>query len=390
MRIAYTAQQQALKDRLRAFLADMMTPELRQELDHTEGGGPLYHQALKQLAAESWLGLGWPTEYGGGGATPIEEFLFFDELHRSGFPIPLLTLNTVGPALMAHGSEAQKQRFLPAILKGEVHFSIGYTEPAAGTDLASLETRAVRDGDDWVITGQKIFISLATYADYLWCACRTNPEVSKHKGLSVFIIPMDSPGIAITPIDNLGDSDLSAVYLQDVRVPADSLVGPVDGGWRLITSQLNHERVALMMVGPLVRNAQDVRDWAATVPHDVGTLLDVPWVQRNLAQVEVGLEVLKLMNWRQAWNLGRGAIRMEEASAIKVFGSELYIDVNRRLLEVAGAVGTLRRGSPGAVLEGRLERYDRAMRVLTFGGGTNEVQREIIAGAALRLPRHRG
>jgi 3-oxocholest-4-en-26-oyl-CoA dehydrogenase alpha subunit len=390
MRIAYTPEQQALLDRLRSLMAELMTAELVEELTHNDGGGPLYHQALKRLADDGWLGLGWPKEFGGGGATPVEEFLFFDEVHRSGFPIPLLTLNTVGPALMAHGTEAQKQRFLPAILRGEVHFSVGYTEPSAGTDLASLETRAVRDGDEWVITGQKVFISLASFADYLWCACRTNPDVSKHKGLSVFIVPMDAPGLEITRIENLADADLNAVYMQDVRVPAENLVGQENAGWRLITSQLNHERVALMMVGPLVRNARDVRDWARTIPRGDGTLLDAAWVQRNLARVEVGLEVLKLMNWRQAWNLGRGAIRMEEASAIKVFGSELYIEVNRLLLEIAGPTGALRRGSPGAILGGRLERYDRAMRVLTFGGGTNEVQREIISGAALRLPRHRG
>jgi alkylation response protein AidB-like acyl-CoA dehydrogenase len=390
MRIAYTPDQEALRDRLRQFMVQLMTPELCEELHHNDGGGPLYHKALGQLAAEGWLGLGWPKEYGGGGATPIEEFLFFDEVHRAGFPVPLLTLNTVGPALMAHGSEALKKRFLPAILRGEVHFSIGYTEPSAGTDLASLETRAVRDGDHWVISGQKIFISLASFADYLWCACRTNPDVSKHKGLSVFVVPMNAPGVAITPIKNLSDADLNTVYLQDVRVPAENLVGRVDGGWRIITSQLNHERVALMMVGPLVRNAREVRDWAAWYPDGAGVLLDRPWVRRNLAQAEVGLEVLKLMNWRQAWNLGQGAIRMEEASSIKVYGSELYIEVNRLLLEIPGALGTLRLGSPGAILGGRLERYDRAMRVLTFGGGTNEVQRSIIAGAALHLPRQRG
>jgi alkylation response protein AidB-like acyl-CoA dehydrogenase len=388
MYIDYTPEQQALRARVRAVLEGLMTPELRAELAVREGGGPLYRAALRALGRDGWLGLGWPEAYGGQGRPPIEEFIFFDEVHRSGFPIPLLTLNTVGPTLLHFGTEAQKAALLPKILAGELHFSIGYSEPGAGTDLASLTTTAVRDGDHYVIHGQKIWISLADFADYLWLACRTDPSAPKHKGISVIMVPMGAQGVSHTPISNLGDSNIHAVYLDRVRVPVDHLVGAENGGWRMITTQLNHERVALMMVGPLRRLADEVRAWAAQTPSGRGgVVLDEGWVRRNLAEVEVGLEVLRLMNWQQAWGLERGQLAMEEASGIKVYGSEFYVRAHRLLLEVLGVPGLLPAGSHGALLHGELERHYRATLVLTFGGGVNEIQRDIIATAGLRLPR---
>ncbi len=387
MHIAYTPAQRAFESEVRTLMAGLMTPALRAELVNTEGGGPLYHQTMQALGAGGWLGIGWPKEAGGQGRSPIEEFIFFDEMHRCGFPIPLLTLNTVGPTLLRYGSEAQKREMVPLILAGRLHFSIGYTEPSAGTDLASLKTSAVRDGDDYVINGQKIFISLADHADYLWLAARTDPA-GRHKGISMIIVPMNAAGVSTTPIKNLGDSNIHAVYLENVRVPVTNRVGPENGGWRLITNQLNHERVALMMVGPLRRLSREVRDWAAATPAgDGGLVLDWAWVRRNLAEVEAGLEVLQLLNWRQAWSMGQDRLTMEEASGIKVYGSEYYVRAHRLLLEVLGAAGLVKRGSPGALLQGDLERHYRATLVLTFGGGTNEVQRDIIAMAGLKLPR---
>jgi alkylation response protein AidB-like acyl-CoA dehydrogenase len=390
MHIAYTDEQQALQQELRALMVELMTPALREELSQAEGGGPLYLQTMRDLGERGWLGLGWPEECGGKGRPPIEEFIFFDEMHRSGFPIPLLTLNTVGPTLIHFGTEAQRAEYLPRILRGELHFSIGYTEPDAGTDLASLKTTATRDGDHYIIRGQKMWTSLADHADYLWLACRTDPDAPRHKGISIIMVPMDAPGVSTTPIQNLGDNNVHVTYLEDVRVPVSALVGPENGGWKLITKQLNHERVALMMVGPLRRFSEEIRAWAATEPAGNGrSVLSLPWVQRCLAEVEVGVEVLQLMNWRQAWKMGHDEVTMQEASAIKVYGSEFYVSAHRRLMEVVGAASTLKPGSPGAIFHGELERHYRATLVLTFGGGTNEVQRDIIAMAGLRMPRAR-
>ena len=386
MHIAYTPEQQGLQDDVRALLAELLTDSVRAELAVQEGGGPEYHRVLGELARGGWLGVGWPTEYGGQARTPIEEFIFFDEVHRSGFPIPLLTLNTVGPTLIQFGTDEQKADLLPRILAGQLHFSIGYSEPSAGTDLASLTTTAVRDGDEYVISGQKIWISLADFADVLWCACKTDPE-ARHKGISVIMVPMDAAGVSTTPIPNLGDSNIHAVYLDNVRVPVTNRVGPENGGWRMITSQLNHERVALMMVGPLARLIGDVTDWARAQPDGGGVLLDRPWVRRSLAKADAELEVLRLMNWRQAWSMTHGQLTMQEASAIKVYGSEMYVRTYRALLEVLGVPGLVHGLSEGAVLRGELERHYRATLVLTFGGGVNEVQRDLIAVAGLRLPR---
>ncbi len=384
MYLDYTPDQKALCDEIRAYMDGLLTPELRAELDHSEGGGPLYMAAVRQMGADGWLGIGWPKEHGGQGRGPIEQFIFFDEVQGSGFPVPILTLNTVGPALLRFGTPEQIATYAPAILKGECHFSIGYTEPSAGTDLASLQCKAELDGDEWVINGQKIWTSLADHADFMWLACRTEPDAPKHKGISILIIPVDAEGVSVTRMHALGDNNVNACYFDNVRIPAGNLVGQRGGGWKLITTQLNHERVALNAVAPIERLAEQTRDWAA----ENGSLA-TPWVRANLAWVDAHLEVLRLLNWQQAWAIEQDILSMADASAIKVFGSEFYVEASRKLMEILGTAGIIKVGSVGAGIQGRLERFYRMSLVLTFGGGCNEVQRDIIAMAGLRMPRAR-
>jgi 3-oxocholest-4-en-26-oyl-CoA dehydrogenase alpha subunit len=383
VRFELSASQRVLQDEIRSLTGDLMTDALREEMRHSHGGGPEWTKALKTLAKGSWLGLGWPAEYGGGGRGPLDEYLFFDELARVGYPLPLLTLNTVGPTLIAAGNEAQKQYFLPKILAGDCQFSIGYTEPAAGTDLASLQTRAVRDGDEYVINGQKIWNSLGDFADYIWLAARTDPDAKRHEGISMLIVPRETPGVSLTPMRALGDNNVHAVYFENVRIPAANLVGPENSGWGLITSQLNHERVALVAAGPGIRLLDQVRNWVNGQPHGKEA-----WVQRNLDEVDARLETLRLLNWQQAWAMERGSLNPADASAIKVYGSEAFVQCNRLLMEIVGVGGILKDG-PASFLRGELERFYRSILVLTFGGGTNEVQRDIIAMAGLRMPRGR-
>lgn len=388
MYLDYTPQEKDLQQTLRRYFEALMTKELERELEDGEAGGPLYHQALQKMGKDGWLGIGWPKEYGGQGRPAIEQFIFFDEVQRAGFPIPLLTLNTVGPTLMKFGTDEQRQRFLPRILAGTVHFSIGYTEPQAGTDLASLTTRAERDGDSYVVTGQKVFTSLADHADYIWLAVRTDPNADKHKGISILMVDAKLPGITVHPTRCLGINRVSTVFYENVRVPTNMLVGGENQGWKLITSQLNHERVSLFTAGIVERLLDETTEWArATRTADGQRIIDLPWVQANLARVHAGVDVLRLMNWRQCWNIERGNLPPEEASTVKVYGSEFYIESSRLLMEVLGEAGILQGGSPGAALQGRLERYYRSTLVLTFGGGTNEVQRDIIAMAGLRMPK---
>lgn len=390
MRIEYTDDQVQLRAELGTYFRAMMTPELLDEVHEHEGAGPLYHAALKKMGADGWLGIGWPKAYGGQERSAIEQFIFGDEVQRHGFPIPLLTLSTVGPTLMAKGTQEQKDRFLPAVLRGEVHFCIGYTEPEAGTDLASLQTRAVRDGDEYIVNGQKIFTSQADYADFMWTAVRTDPDAPKHKGISILIIPIGAEGLSLTPIQTLGDNRVFAIYLDNVRVPANNLVGAENAGWRLITSQLNHERVSLFTVGLTEQLLEDVTRWAAdTDAPEGGSVIDRPWVRANLARVHAGVDLLRLFNWRQAWNIENGSLPPAEASAVKVYGSRFYIEANRLLMEVVGPTSTLQKDSAQAALAGRVERFYRQTLVLTSGGGANEVQRDIIAMAGLRMPRTR-
>src|SRR4249920_3148697 len=205
MYIGYTAEHEALRQELRAYYDNLLTPELVRDLAHSEGIGPVSRGVVLQMAADGWLGIGWPEEYGGQGRGYIDQFIFFDESMRAGAPVPMLTINSVAPTIMKYGSQEQKDFFLPKILAGEIHFCIGYTEPDAGTDLASLKSRAERDGDEWVINGTKIFTSLATDADYIWLAVRTNPEAPKHKGISMLIVPATAPGFRCAPIRNMGD-----------------------------------------------------------------------------------------------------------------------------------------------------------------------------------------
>jgi alkylation response protein AidB-like acyl-CoA dehydrogenase len=308
-----------------------------------------------------------------------------DEASVAHVPVPFLTVNTVGPTIMRFGTPEQKALYLPRIAGGEIHFSIGYSEPEAGTDLASLRTRAVRDQDGYVVNGQKMWTSLIQYADYVWLACRTNPELPRHKGLSILIVPTDAPGFSWTPVPTLAGPVTSATYFQDVRVPLSALVGDEDKGWPLITNQLNHERVALTSSAPVRAALHDVTEWArATKLPDGQRVIDQEWVRLNLARVHAKAEFLKLVNWRIASSkehLGPAA-----ASATKVFGTEFALEAYRLLMEVLGTAATVRAGSPGALLAGRIERMHRAALILTFGGGTNEVQRDIIAATALRLP----
>jgi alkylation response protein AidB-like acyl-CoA dehydrogenase len=390
MYIDLTTEQKKFRDDLRLYFDEMMSDELVHELrSGKEGGGPLYRQALEQMGKDKLLGVGWPVEMGGQGRSAVDQFILSDEVQRAGFPLPFLTINTVGPTLARFGSEEQKAEFVPKILAGAIHFAIGYSEPSAGTDLAALSTRAVRVGDEWVINGQKMWTSLADYADYVWLAARTDPDAPKHRGISIFIVPTSAEGFRISPIDTIGGVRTNATFYDDVRVPADALIGEENGGWALITGQLNHERVSLMTVGSMERVFGEVLDWARETPIDGGKVIDQPWVQSNLARVYAKMQVLRLMNWKQAWSFAQGERNMADSSAIKVMGSELYIEVYRALMEVVGVRATLGAESPGAVLRGRIDSAYRNGLILTFGGGTNEVQRDIIAMAGLGLPHYK-
>ncbi len=388
MQIAYTEEQERLRDELRAYYDKLLTDEVKHALHQEQGCGPVHRQTVKKMAEDGWLGIGWPTEYGGQGRSQIEQFIFFDESMRSGAPVPMLTINTVGPTIMQFGTQEQKDEFLPKILAGDLHFCIGYSENQAGTDLAALKTKAVRDGDEYVINGQKMWTSLASDADYCWLAVRTDPDAAKHKGISIMIVDMKSPGITVDPLHLLSEHDINATFFDDVRVPTSNVVGGENNGWNLIMNQLNHERVTLCSSGLLEQSYLEVRSWAQnTLTASGSRVVDQEWVQVNLAKVHAGLEFLRLINWKVAWTATHAPLDISDASTIKVFGTEFYLEAFRLLMEVIGPEVYLKRGTTGAVINGRLEANYRSLLILTFGGGTNEIQRDLIGMFGLGLPR---
>jgi alkylation response protein AidB-like acyl-CoA dehydrogenase len=379
-----TNEQIALRDELRGYFAGLISADERAAMV-TDRHSATYREVVRRMGRDGWLGVGWPVSCGGRGLGQIEQQIFVSEAARADVPLPSVTLQTVGPTLLAHGTQHQKDFFLPRILAGEVHFAIGYTEPEAGTDLAALRTRAQRAGDEYVVNGQKIFTTGAHDGDYVWLACRTDPEAPRHQGISILIVDTADPGFSWTPIiTHDGAHHVNATYFSDVRVPVTMRVGEENAGWRLVTTQLNHERVMLGPAGRIAVLYDAVRGWAAgRAGPDGRPLLAQPDVRRALAQTYASLRVNELLNWQVAV---AASVDIADASATKVYASERLQQLGQLLEEVVGRHGDLA-DEETAELARWLDIQVKRNTVLTFGGGVNEIQRELIATAGLGLPR---
>lgn len=382
MFIDLTESQYALRAELRRYFAGLMSAQERNDL-LTQRHGPVYREVIRRMGRDGWLGVGWPIEHGGRGFGGMEQQIFANEAARADVPLPAVTLQTVGPTLLAYGTEQQRAFFLPRILAGEVHFAIGYTEPDAGTDLAALRTRAVLEGESYVVNGQKTFTTGGHDADYIWLACRTGP--SRHRGISILIVDTTDPGYSWTPIITCdGAHHVNATYFSDVRVPVGMRVGAENEGWRLVTTQLNHERVMLGPAGRLGALYERVHGWAArTIGPDGRALTDRPDVRRVLAQAYACLRINELLNGQVA---AAATVEIADASATKVFASERSQVLGQALAELVGCHGDPADPATGALMSW-LDIQIKRNRVLTFGGGVNEIQRELIATAGLGLPR---
>ena len=393
MLIQLSPKQAKLKAELQEYFEGLITPALKSELNdpnHFEGGGPEFKKAMRTMGVDGWIGLSWKKELGGKELSPIEQYIFVETVMRTGFPFPFLTTESVGPMIAEHGSDWAKEEIATKILKGELFFGIGYSEPNSGTDLASLQTKAIKDSNGYLINGQKMWTSLANVSDYIWLAARTDFEAKNHKGISMFIVPTDDPGFSMTAINTLGDVRTNATFYDNIRVPETHLVGQPNQGWSLITSQLNLERLALVNHGPVEELYKNVLKLAATTKiNNDQYLTDLSWVKNNFAQVYSGIEALKLICWKQTWIMESGHLNMAEASVAKVYGSEFFIQAYRLLMEIMGELSLLKNDSELSILNAKLERMYRTASILTFGGGTNEVQRDIIAMAGLLMPRTR-
>lgn len=387
-----TEAQQQLQHEVIAYLDKHVTPELQAELlAQQEGGGPdthpHYSRFMRQLGRDGWLGLAWPKQYGGQERDAIDQYIFFDTI--AGYyrvPIPFLAINAIGATIMRAGRPEQKERFLPPLLRGELNIAVGYTEPGAGTDLASLKTRAVRDGGHYIINGQKVFTSLAHFCDYIWLAARTDPAAKKHKGISIFMVDTRLPGITINPLHTMGGFRSNVTFYDNVRVPQDCLIGEENKGWSYINSQLAMERIGLVPHSRMRRMLEDTIRWTKDTRIDGRRVFDEPWVREKLADLSVRTEVLRLFNFRAAKMITQGIEPFAEAAMTKVYGSELFQIVAGTCMDIMGLIGGLQPPSDLSPAKGLFQRDFAALRLLTFGGGANEVLKDMIALAGLGMP----
>jgi 3-oxocholest-4-en-26-oyl-CoA dehydrogenase alpha subunit len=386
------AGQRAWLDEVREFLRDNVTAALRVELaEHDlEFPGGEVARFRRKIGEKGWFGLNWPREYGGlagdGGLGAVHQHLLMSEFEYWGVPGPDLTVTSVAPMIMRHGTERNKTDWLPLIAKGEMICAVGYSEPEAGTDLASLRTSATRAGDEWVINGTKIWNSGAQRATHEWLCVRTDPDSPRHRGISVIIVPIDSPGVEIRPLYAWSGYRTNEVYFRDVRVPVTNLVGEVNRGWTYIAGALDLERGALTNAGDLRRALDDLRDLASQPRRDGTVPAESAALRRRLIQAEADVEVATLMGYEAASILDSGVIPTVEVTVEKVFTSELRQRIADLALDLLGPDGLLAHRSENAPLAGKFERLYRAAPLMRFGGGTNEILRDIIAQRGHGMP----
>ncbi len=390
MDFGLSQDEQAFRQEVAEFLDRELTPEVLREVEERGLPGPLYFRFQRKLGARGWLGLTWPREYGGQDRSPMDRFIFIEQLALRGVEFRNLAESIVGPTLILYGTEEQKKEFLPRIASGELVFCLLYSEPHAGSDLASLEIRAQDRGDHYVLNGQKLFSSEADLADYGWIAARTDPGAPKHRGISVLITQMSAPGITVRPLISMaGDRRFNEVYFDNTRVSKDLLVGEENRGWYYLAVALDFERAtagAAAFVGTIQRTLRELADCAGGTRYGVRSLARSRLIRDELAQRAVELEVMRTLSYRVLWLLGQGQVPNYQAAAIKLFGSELAQRVVQTASTILGLYGQLGPGSPQTPLEGTIARFGLRSVSDTIRGGTSEIQRNIIAQRGLGMP----
>ncbi|KAA1277252.1 MAG: acyl-CoA dehydrogenase, partial [SAR202 cluster bacterium] len=343
----------------------------------------------KKMAEKGWLTMHWPEEYGGQAASPVKSAIYNEEIAYMRAPgRDIFGVRMLGPTLMIHGSEEQKKTHLPSVANGDIQWCQGYSEPESGSDLASLSTRAVRDGDEFVINGGKVWTTMAHRADWIMLLTRTDPDAPKHRGISFVLVDMKSPGVTVRPIINMaGGHEFNQVTFDDVRVPRANVVGDEDRGWYVAVTLLDFERSGIDYSAAARRMLDDVREFATETKRNGQPLIEIPWVRSLMADRYIDCEVARLMAYNVAYMQSQDLIPTKEASMSKVFGSETVQRVTEASLDILGQYGTLGREDKWAPLKGRVQEHWMNAFAGTIAAGTSEVQRNIIAGRGLGLPR---
>jgi alkylation response protein AidB-like acyl-CoA dehydrogenase len=383
MDFQWTDEHRAFHAEVREFIEEWRTPELLEEYSRTYGAqGPEIKKFHDALSEKGWMRMCWPVEQGGEGRNLLYNFILIEEMEYYRMPFGNLSVTSIAPAIAAHGSEDQKTEYLPKIMNGEYAFALGYSEPNAGTDLASLNTKAERDGDEWVINGNKIWTSLADASTHIWLAARTDPDAKKHAGISIIIVPTNSAGVTIRPLHTMYGGHTNETFYDDVRVPVDNVVGPVNGGWMIMMHALNHERVGLAATGGLARIFDLL---IAHLKEHAAAELTRPTVRRRLVELQLKLREHRGLAIKNAWLMSKGETPISEASMAKISGTELRTELANTAMDLLGREGSL--SGNGSPADGHFEFNYRLAPIFRFGGGTNEIQRDIIAMFGLGLPR---
>ncbi len=380
----------AFRQEVKDFLRTDLPADLKADDDVILGVGvgenPRDKDWLKTLSKRGWVAPNWPVAYGGAGLSVMQQFIFNEEMARAAAPRPnFLAIGLAGPTIIVHGDEAQKKQHLSGILSGEDYWCQGFSEPGSGSDLASLQTKATQDGDDFIINGQKIWTSGAHRADRMMLLARTDPDQPKHKGISYFLLDMKTPGISIRPLTNMADTpSFNEVFFDNVRVPKGDLLGEANRGWYYATTTLDFERSGIISGVALQRLVTDTIGYAKQSPRTDGA-----WsaIRHELAERYIETEISIALSYRVASMQAKGMVPNQEASITKLFGSELAQRIAKTGIKVAGLFGQLREGSQHAALGGRFEGWYRIAVGSTLAGGTSEIQRGVIAQRGLALPR---
>lgn len=389
MDFGYTPENEAFRQEVRQFLAEHVTPALRAELDkgRREGLGPLTRELFLKLGRQGWIGMSWPQEHGGQGRDPVDQYIFEEEIVRAKVPLDIGNIIEQAPAISMAGTEAQKTYFLPRITRGEVIFALGYTEPSGGTDLASLKTRAVEEDDGFVINGQKVFTSGAHYATHIYLLARTDPGLPKHQGLSIFLIPMDTPGITVRPLWTLTGGRTNEVFLEDVRVPGTALLGEKNRGWHIASAALNLGRAGARRYYTYVAAFESIVRFVKEQKVGGRSLADDPAVRDKLAELYCEAQVCRLFTLRSLSMVRRGINPSYEVSSEKVWGPDFHVKSTEIITQILGPYAQLWEGSPLAPDGGEFAKQYVGAMVSTFGHGSVQVMRDAIARRGLGLPR---
>ncbi|MBM7422946.1 acyl-CoA dehydrogenase family protein [Spongiibacter marinus] len=393
MNFDFGEQEQQFVAEVKAFIAeqalsadadDVMNPN--RESDSILSDTPARKRFNRAMAERGYMGMSWPKAYGGKELPGIYEYLLNEELSRVGAPLIGKGVGCVGQTLIRHGSEKLKAEFLPAILKAEIEFALGYTEPGAGSDLASLKLKAERSGEGWLLNGQKMFTTSAHFADWYWLAARTDPNAPKHKGISLFLVPMDHPGITITPIETLGEHVTNQVFIDDVWVHEDYLVGELNKGWTYICEALDYERFTFYTFSPLEEKFNALLELVNDTHRDGEPLSADSSVRRQMARLATDVETAKMLQRRVIYAASQGGVPSIEAAECKLYSTELHQRLSQAAIDFLGEQGLLHKDDVDAAAGGKWEWSYRATPLDTIGAGTSEIQKNIIARKKLNLP----